>query len=150
MDKDNNLDLELELKETYDQLLRVSAEFENYKKRKDREVDKFKEYANENLLKELIDTVDSLEKIVDSDSKGWEKYHEGLKIILNNLMLTLKKFGFIQIKSKGTAFNPKYHEALGVTQTTRKNIKNTVVDELNKGYLFKDRLLKPAKVIVVK
>ena len=122
---------EEEAKETYDRLLRVSAEFENYKKRSAREMADFKKYANQSLLKELLPIIDNLDlaiKAAAEASNGTDA------CLLDGVELTRKEI-------------PNFHEAV-MREESDKHPENTVVNELQKGYLMHDRLLRPAMVVV--
>ena len=138
----------------HDRLLRLSAEFENYKKRMDRQVEEFKKYANESLLKELLTVVDNLERAISSTDvdKGVTSEAcviEGVEMTLNEILKILKKFDVTPIEAKGKPFDPVYHEAM-MQEETDEYPENTVINELQKGYLIHDRLLRPAMVVVSK
>ena len=141
---------EEEAKETYDRLLRVSAEFENFKKRSAREMEEFKKYANQSLLKEMLSVVDNLELAITSsqDGKTAEKtLIEGLNLTLSEILRVFEKFNVTPIAAKGKTFDPTYHEAV-MREETDDYPENTVISEFQKGYLIHDRLLRPAMVVV--
>jgi molecular chaperone GrpE len=141
---------EEEAKETYDRLLRVSAEFENYKKRSAREMEDFRKYANQSLLKEMLSVVDNLELAITSsqDGKTADKtLIEGLNLTLNEILRVFEKFHVTPIEAKGKPFDPAYHEAV-MREETDDYPENTVISEFQKGYLIHDRLLRPAMVVV--
>ena len=141
---------EEEAKETYDRLLRVSAEFDNYKKRSAREMEEFKKYANQSLLKEMLSVVDNLELAITSsqDGKTADKtLIEGLNLTLNEILRVFEKFNVTPIEAKGKTFDPAYHEAV-MREETDDYPENTVISEFQKGYLIHDRLLRPAMVVV--
>jgi molecular chaperone GrpE len=141
---------EEEVKETYDRLLRVSADFENYKKRSTREMEEFRKYANQSLLKEMLSVVDNLELAINSSNEG-EKADktliEGLNLTLNEILRVFEKFDVKPIEALGTTFDPAYHEAV-MREETDDYPENTVISEFQKGYLIHDRLLRPAMVVV--
>jgi molecular chaperone GrpE len=141
---------EEEAKETYDRLLRVSADFENYKKRSAREMEEFRKYANQSLLKEMLSVVDNLELAITSSSDG-EKTDkaliEGLNLTLNEILRVFEKFNVTPIEAQGKTFDPAYHEAV-MRDETDDYPENTVISEFQKGYLIHDRLLRPAMVVV--
>jgi molecular chaperone GrpE len=142
---------EAEAKETYDRLLRVSAEFDNYKKRSAREISEFRKFANESLLKELLPVVDNLERGISSAQEKGEGslVLEGVHLTYSAFLQVLEKFGVKQLDALGKAFDPNYHQA--VLQEEREGIpENQVIHELQKGYLLNGRLLRPAMVIVSK
>ncbi len=142
--------LEEEAKETYDRFLRVSAEFENYKKRSAREMSDFKKFANESLTKELLLIVDSMERAINSSKDEGTSNNglvEGINITLKELLKILKKFGVKQVESLGKPFDPNFHQAV-MQEKTDEHPNNTVINELQKGYIINERLLRPAMVAV--
>ena len=143
---------EEEAKETYDRLLRVSAEFENYKKRSAREMEDFRKFANQSLLKEMLSVVDNLELAINSANekhKSESSLKEGLNLTLKEILRVFEKFNVTPIESKGKTFDPTYHEAV-MQEETDEHPENTVISEMQKGYLIHDRLLRPAMVVVAK
>jgi molecular chaperone GrpE len=143
---------EEEAKETYDRFLRVSAEFENYKKRSAREMDDFRKFANQSLLKEMLSVVDNLELAINSanaNPKSDSSLKEGLDLTHKEIMRVFDKFNVKPIESKGKSFDPTYHEAV-MQEETEEYPENTVINEMQKGYLIHDRLLRPAMVVVAK
>ena len=137
-----------------DRLLRLSAEFENYKKRMNRQSDEFKKYANESLLKELLTVVDNLERAICSTNgdRSAEKEGcvvEGVEMTLNEILKILEKFNVEPIEAKGRPFDPTYHEAM-MQEETDEYPENTVINELQRGYMIHERLLRPAMVVVSK
>lgn len=143
---------EEEAKETYDRLLRVSAEFENYKKRSAREMEDFRKFANQSLIKEMLSVVDNLELAINSANekhKTESSLKEGLDLTLREILRVFEKFSVTPIESKGKTFDPTYHEAV-MQEETDEYPENTVISEMQKGYLIHDRLLRPAMVVVAK
>jgi len=141
-----------ESQQNYDRLLRVSAEFENYKKRSARDADEFRKYANEALLKDLLHVVDNLERAIGSaaDSNGSNTcVVEGVQMTLDAILRIFSKFGVTPIDAIGKPFDPAFHQAI-MQQETDAHPENTVVSEMQKGYLLRDRLLRPAMVAVAK
>lgn len=137
--------------ENYERLLRVTAEFENYKKRAEREMKDFKRYANESVIKEILPFVDNLERALASACDPGEKAMEGLRtgveMTLNGLLATLKKFGVVPVEAKGKPFDPNLHHAVS-REDSKEYPENSVCRELQKGYLLNDRLLRPSMVVV--
>jgi len=141
---------EQEVKETYDRLLRVSADFENYKKRSARETEEFRKYANQTLLKEMLSVVDNLELAINSSNhrkKTDKNLIEGLNLTLNEILRVFEKFNVKPIEAQGQTFDPAFHEAV-MREETDDFPENTVISEFQKGYLIHDRLLRPAMVVV--
>ena len=141
---------EEEAKETYERLLRVSADFENYKKRSSREMEEFRKYANQSLLKEMLSVVDNLELAINSSNDGKKvdkTLIEGLNLTLNEILRVFEKFNVTPIEAQGKSFDPAYHEAV-MREETDDYPENSVMSEFQKGYLIHDRLLRPAMVVV--
>jgi molecular chaperone GrpE len=141
-----------EAEETYDRLLRVSAEFDNYKKRSTRELEDFRKFANQSLLKEMLSVVDNLELAIhsaDENQTHESSLKEGLDLTHREILRVFEKFQVTLIESKGEAFDPTYHEAV-MQEETDEFPENTVITEMQKGYLIHDRLLRPAMVVVAK
>ena len=139
-----------EAKETHERLLRVSADFENYKKRSTREMEEFRKYANQSLLKEMLSVVDNLELAINSsndDKKADKTLIEGLNLTLTEILRVFEKFNVKPIEARGKAFDPAFHEAV-MREETDEYPENTVISEFQKGYLIHDRLLRPAMVVV--
>ena len=142
---------EIEAKNNFDRLLRQAAELENYKKRSVRERDDAARYANEMLLKDLLPVVDNLERAVAHASGGGngKPLVEGVEMVLRSLLDTLAKHGVSQMIAVGQSFDPAKHEAIAQVES-EDHEPNSVVEELHKGYLLRERLLRPALVSVAK
>ena len=141
---------EEEVKEAHDRLLRVSADYENYKKRSAREMDDFRKYANQSLLKEMLSVVDNLELAINAakeEKNSDKKLIEGLNLTRNEMLRVFEKFNVKPIKARGEIFDPAFHEAV-MREETDDYPENTVMSEFQKGYLIHDRLLRPAMVVV--
>jgi len=140
--------------EQKDHMLRIAAEFENYKKRMIREKSTAMKYAGEPIFRDILATVDNLERaIAQGQAEGVEAEQglasllEGVQLILKSLMATLEKFEVTPIQSVGEAFDPTNHEALTMEPSDTVPA-NHILNEFEKGYQYKDRLLRAAKVIV--
>ncbi len=141
---------EKECRDSLDQLLRVSAEFENYKKRAAREQEEFRKYANQSLLKEMLSAVDHIELAIKATAGGAgddSTIAEGLNLTLKELMRIFEKFGVTAIEAEGQPFNPEFHEAM-LREECESLPANTVARELQKGYMLGKRLLRPSLVVV--
>ncbi len=140
-----------ESKENYDRLLRMAADFENYKKRAAREKEDWTKFANEDLIKSILPFIDNLERAVNHAQKIADTgvLVEGVRLTLQQLLQSLNKFGLSSFESVGKPFDPAMHEAMLVVETD-KHEPNQVVEEFQKGYLLNDRLLRPATVSVSK
>lgn len=134
-----------------DRLLRLQAEFENYKKRISKEHLEFTKFVNENMIKELLPVLDNLERAVESakNDKVFDSLKEGVEMTLKQFTSVLEKAGLKEITSIGETFNPNKHEAL-IMIGSDEHEENTIVEEHQKGYLLNDRVLRPSKVVVSK
>lgn len=142
--------LTAELREINDKYLRLYAEFENYKKRVSKEKEEILKYGNETLLYELLSVIDNLEMALKHSSNGSvEGVVEGVKITLRELQRTFERFGVTPIEAIGKPFDPSVHEAMELIERDDVEEK-TVIEEFRKGYMFKDRLLRPSLVVVSK
>lgn len=142
---------EKEANENYDRYVRQAAELENFRKRANREKDEGIRFANEALIKDLLPVVDNLERAVAHSREGdnGKPLLEGVELVLKSLFDALAKHGVVPISALGEPFDPEKHEAMAqVESETQKP--NTVVEEYHKGYLLRDRLLRPALVSVAK
>lgn len=146
--------LRRELDETRDHLMRVAAEFDNFKKRMERERSKLLKYAGENILRELLTTLDNLDRAVaqgsavaDDDAKKMESMLQGLELTRKGLIATLERFGVEPLVAVGLPFNPDEHDALTM-EASDEIPANHVLREFARGYRFKDRVLRHAQVVV--
>ncbi|MDA0738158.1 MAG: nucleotide exchange factor GrpE [Nitrospirae bacterium] len=142
---------ETELQTLNDKYLRLAAEFENYKRRAQRDQSDTVRFANEKLLKDLIPTVDNLERALQcskeqSDAVG---LLQGVELTYKQYLDTLEKCGVTQVSSVGEPFDPAKHQAVGQVESST-IAENCVVDEYQKGYFLQDRILRPAMVTVAK
>ncbi len=142
-----------ESQQHYDRLLRVTAEFENFKKRTLRENEDFRKFANKSIILELLTVVDNLERAVQStesrESKAVACVVEGVDMTLKGLLETLKKNGVEPIEALGQEFDPTFHQAV-MQEESNEQPENTILKEFQKGYLLHQRLLRPAMVVVAK
>ena len=146
--------LRKEADENRERLLRLAAEFENYKKRMERERESLLKYAGENILRELLVTVDNLDRALEqgtAESGDAQKQLiallEGVELTRKVLLSGLEKFGVVAVGSVGQSFDPNVQEALTMEASTEVPA-NHVLREFVTGYRFKDRLLRAAKVVV--
>ena len=139
--------------EYYDRLLRVTAEFENYKKRMEREMNDFRKFANESLIKDILPIVDNLERALEipygNNESSFKGIRDGVQMTLKGLMESLEKFGVVPIDSLDKPFDPNFHQAV-MQEESEGHPDNTVSKEFQKGYMMNDRLLRPAMVVVSK
>jgi molecular chaperone GrpE len=142
---------EKKLNELTDDLQRLQAEFENFKKRNEKENQDFKEYANASLISEFLPLLDSLNQAVqaieNAEELSKEQALEGTRKLQEQLTSLLAQKGLEEIKTEGEKFNPEVHDCLLQENCDGKK-DGIVLEELQKGYLLKGRLLRPAKVKV--
>jgi molecular chaperone GrpE len=140
-----------EIKEFKDKYLRALADLENYRKRMEKEFDSFRQYAQVEFLRKILPVLESFEHAmdgaaVDNDNSSYTK---GFEIIHRQLKDTLKSMGLEEFSNLGEVFDPARHEAVGTVVDDEKP-ENTIVEEVSKGYMIKERVIKPAKVLVSK
>jgi molecular chaperone GrpE len=138
-----------ESEENRDRWLRSVAELENFKKRSLQERSKLLKYKDEDLLRELLPVVDNLERALSNSPKDdmENPLTQGVQMVLTMFAEALKKYGVTEIEALGKSFDPQFHEAIA-QEPSANGPSNLVTRELEKGYMYKDRLLRPAKVIV--
>lgn len=134
-----------------EQVLRIRADFENTKKRLEREKESAIKFANERLLEEILPIVDNFDRAMTSLSEGHdpEKVKQGLKIAQDELHQILEEHGVEVVKSVGEFFDPNVHEAVAVVESGTNAKEGTIVDEIQRGYLLNGRLLRPSRVRIV-
>jgi molecular chaperone GrpE len=142
---------EKEAKGVYDRLLRLAADLENYKKRAAKEKEEWTKFANEDLIKAFLPFIDNLERAVNHAEKVVDTgvMIEGVRLIIQQILQTLNKFGLSPFESVGKPFDPSIHEAMLVVES-KQHESNQVVEEFQRGYFLNDRLLRPATVSVSK
>ena len=137
----------------YERLLRVTADFENYKKRMEKEMNEFRRFANESLIKEILPIMDNLERALkieyEKDGDAFDGMKKGVEMTLKGLKDSLEKFGVVPMEALEKAFDPNYHQAVSQEESD-KYPENIVTQELQKGYMLGDRLLRPPMVVVSK
>jgi len=134
-----------------DRALRLSAEFENYRKRTQREINDFKKFANESIFRQLLSVVDNLERAIGAAQENSEEsaLFEGVKLTHKDIVKLFETFNVKSVKADNEPFDPNFHQA--VTQEENDEFPdNTVTKVLQKGYLLSDRLIRPAMVVVSK
>ena len=129
-----------------DRLARLQAEFENARKRAEREQQEFREYALADAIKALLPSLDSFERALGSEADSSE-FRNGVELIYKQLYDALLKMGLRPIPAKDEPFDPRLHQAVEMVNTSEAK-DHQVLEELQRGYKFKDRLLRPAMVKV--
>ncbi|MCP4021508.1 MAG: nucleotide exchange factor GrpE, partial [Desulfobacteraceae bacterium] len=134
-----------------DRALRLSAEFDNYKKRKQREIDEFKKFANANVFKQLLGAVDNLERAIESTENDPDESNllEGVKLTHKEILKLFETFNVKLVEAEQKPFDPNFHQAV-TQEETDEYPDNTVTNVLQKGYMLHDRLIRPAMVVVSK
>lgn len=142
--------LTAELREANDKYVRLYAEFENYKRRVNKDKEELIKYGSENLLHELLPVIDHLEMALKHASNDVSSgLVQGVEITLKELKKTLEKFGLTEIEAYGKPFDPLVHHAM--SQVERDDVdEKIVVEEFRKGYMLKDKVLRPSLVAVSK
>lgn len=147
--------LEQDLENYKQKALLAAADLENSRRRFERDISNAHKYSIGKLLEDLIPVVDSLERGLEVQVDGagnkelLQQMHSGMELTLDILIKTLDKYGVKQLNPVGEAFNPVYHEAMAVQPDTSVP-ENTVLRVVQKGYLLKDRVIRPAMVLVSK
>jgi molecular chaperone GrpE len=132
-----------------DRLARLQAEFENARKRAAREQQEFREYALADAVKELLPTLDSFERALQTSASDKSEFRGGVELIYKQLQDALGKLGLRPIPAKGEPFDPHLHQAIEMVDT-REVKDHHVLEELQRGYKLKDRLLRPSMVKVAR
>ena len=143
-------DAETKYKEMQDRYLRLNAEFDNYKKRMMRENSDRLKYFNMELIKELLHSVDNLERAIShagDENSDLENMIEGLQMVYKGMQEAFGKFGVSEIESIGKEFDPNCHQAVGMIES-QEVPENHVAEECLKGYYLHDRIIRPTMVRV--
>ena len=135
----------------YDRLLRKTAEFDNFRKRTERERQALADAAAADLLQELLPLVDDLERALraETGAEGAEAYRRGVELIHRQLSELLRKRGVRPIETEGAAFDPYFHQAVAY-EPSGEHRDGQIVEEFRRGYMLGDRLLRPSMVKVAK
>ena len=144
-------ELQEESRKHYDLYLRSEAEIENIRKRNKKEKEDWIRYANETLIKDILPVIDNLEMAIShtQNEDALQALKEGVELTLKGLKDTLEKSGLEEVKAEGEPFDPCYHHAVSEMEDYSTE-PGTVVQELQKGYTLKQRLIRPAMVVVCK
>jgi molecular chaperone GrpE len=143
-------DLEAEIADLNDQILRKQADFENFRKRMFREREEAAKFSNSKLLLDLVEIIDNFERAIKSseESQDFQSFHEGIELIEKQFIGMLEsKWGLKRFESEGEPFDPEKHEAIAVDQSGDYP-EQSVVEDFQKGYMLHDRVLRNAKVKV--
>jgi molecular chaperone GrpE len=132
-----------------DRLARLQAEFDNYRKRSAKQQQEYRDYALADALKTLLPILDSLDRALKTNAASLEDFHEGIELIDKQFHDALLKLGVEPVAAEGEVFDPNLHQAVQMVDTDEVE-DNHVIDELQRGYRLKDRLLRPAMVRVAR
>ena len=140
-----------QLEEAQDRFVRLQAEFENFRRRSLKERQESLQYGHQNLVKDLLASVDNLERALghSAEDADAESLVQGIELVKREMLGALGKHGVKVIEPFEEAFDPTFHEAMGQLPTASVE-PNTVVEVLQKGYMINDRMLRPARVLVAR
>jgi molecular chaperone GrpE len=141
--------IKIERDSLLDRLARIQADFENSRKRAAKEQQDFREYAQTDAIKALLPILDSFERALDAPSSQRGEFRNGIELIYKQFEDALTKLGVRPIPARGEPFDPHLHQAIEMVETNEVP-DHHVVEELQRGYKFKDRLLRPSMVKVAK
>ena len=149
--EEENHKLKNDLKESSEKVLRLAAEMQNYKKRNETEKSNMLKYANEDLAKSLLPILDNFERAIKLDdndlSDEVSKFLSGFKMIYGSFVNVLNNIEVKEIECDGLEFDPVYHQAV-LTEKDETKPSGVILDVLQKGYMYKDKVIRPAMVKV--
>tara|TARA_B100000470_G_scaffold161681_1_gene126807 strand:+ start:171 stop:698 length:528 start_codon:yes stop_codon:yes gene_type:complete len=151
--KSNNTDTQNQLDQLQDKHIRLKAEFENFRKRKNKEISSLLQYDGEGVIKNVLPIIDDIERMVDSieetDANNGESLIEGVNILKSKIDRFLEAKNIEPFGEEGEVLNPELHDAM-LTQSDKKKEDNTVLNVFEKGYRYHDKVIRHAKVVVNK
>ena len=151
--KSNNTDLHSKLDQLQDKHIRLKAEFENFRKRKNKEISSLLQYDGEGVIKNVLPIIDDIDRMVDSvektDANNGESLIEGINILKSKIDRFLEAKNIDPFGEEGEILNPELHDAM-LTQSDKKKEDNTILNVFEKGYRYHDKVIRHAKVVVNK
>ena len=151
--KSNNTDVQNQLDQLHDKHIRLKAEFENFRKRKNKEISSLLQYDGEGVIKDILPIIDDIERMVDSveetDVSDRESLIKGADILKSKIDRFLEAKNIEPFGEEGEVLDPELHDAM-LTQSDKKKEDNTVLNVFEKGYRYHDKVIRHAKVIVNK
>lgn len=135
--------------ELNERIIRLTADFDNFRKRAQREKDEARQFANQGLLEKLLPVLDNFEMALTAVKDADSSVRDGVQMILDQLLGVLKESGVEPVDAMGQLFDPNLHEALSQEETTEVE-EGIVVQQVQRGYKLNDRLVRPARVVVAK
>ncbi len=146
--KKNN-DLENKIQDLQDKHLRLKAEFENFRRRKSEEISKLLQYDGENIIKGFLPIVDDLERMIDSSDSSEESIKDGIKLVQSKIDKYFESINIEPFANKGDKMDPEIHDAM-LTQKDDDKEDDIILDVFEKGYTYREKVIRHAKVIVNK
>ena len=137
-----------EIAELNDKYLRLYSEFDNFRKRTNRERMELFKTAGKDIIGDLLTVIDDFERALGAEDKDIDNMRNGMDLIYNKLKTTLKNHGLEPFESRSEKFDPEFHEAITKIPAPSKKLKGKVVDEIEKGYMLHDKVLRYSKVVV--
>ena len=151
--KSNNTDIQNQLDQLQDKHIRLKAEFENFRKRKNKEISSLLQYDGEGVIKNVLPIIDDIERMVDSveetDANKGESLIEGVNILKSKIERFLEANNIEPFGEEGEVLDPELHDAM-LTQGDKQKEDNTVLNVFEKGYRYHDKVIRHAKVVVNK
>ena len=148
-----NTDMQNQLEQLRDKHIRLKAEFENFRKRKNKEISSLLQYDGEGVIKNVLPIIDDIERMVDSieetDTNNGESFIEGINILKSKIDRFLEAKNIEPFGEEGEELDPELHDAM-LTQSDKMKKDNTVLNVFEKGYRYHDKVIRHAKVIVNK
>lgn len=135
--------------ELNERIVRLTADFDNFRKRAQRDKDEARQFANQSLLEKLLPVLDNFEMALTAVKDADPSVRDGVQMILDQLLSVLKESGVEPVDALRQPFDPNLHEALSQEETTEAE-EGTVVQQVQCGYKLNDRLVRPARVVVAK
>ena len=145
----NLKEAQAQIDELDDRLLRLTAEYDNFRKRSQREKNESRQFANQHLLEKQLPVLDNFEMALTAAENADPVIRDGVQMIYDQFLSVLKEAGVEGIDAGGELFDPNIHEAISQKETTEVE-EGTVVQQVQRGYKLNDRLVRPARVIVAK
>ena len=145
----NLKEAQAQIDELNDRLLRLTAEYDNFRKRSQREKNESRQFANQHLLEKQLPVLDNFEMALTAAENADPAIRDGVQMIYDQFLSVLKEAGVEGIDAGGELFDPNVHEAISQKETTEVE-EGTVVQQVQRGYKLNDRLVRPARVIVAK
>ncbi|MGX7415085.1 nucleotide exchange factor GrpE [Aerococcus christensenii] len=148
--EDELTQLEQALQEKEEQVLRLSAEIANIQRRHKTEVQNAAKYRSQSLATQMLSSIDNLERAlaIEADDEASENMKRGIQMVLESMQHAFKEEGIEEINPKGEIFDPNFHQSVSSVPLEEGQEANTVVEVYQKGYVLKDRVLRPAMVVV--